>query len=183
MTIRTIIQDKDYLYKLSSGKAFYIKNTGLPDIPWEDVLDVLNEDILNDNITEKKWLNEYGFRMIGVERLDKSVPVIEDIESMFEPASRHTENPRNGHEIYISLTTQERSYGGRIHDDVENVIFWGLRGISNWTIFDDDENEVMSIDIGPGDLIFCPIGTKHRVIAKQPRAGISFGFGKLKEQF
>jgi len=183
MTIKTQLEQNGYLDKIINGIPFVIKSADLPEITWDEVLDVLNSDILNDLITEKKWLNEYGFRMIGVDRLPSSIDVIEELETMFEPASRHIENPRDGHELYISLTTQERAFGGRLHEDIENVLFWGLRGISNWTIYDQDEQEILSEDICPGDLIFCPIGTKHRVIAKKPRAGISFGFGNVKEQF
>jgi hypothetical protein len=183
MTITDQLSSSDYLDKLKSGEPFVIKSANLPEITWDEILEILNADIVNNQVPEKKWLNEYGFRLTDISRIKPAVSVIDSIQQMFEPASRWLDAPEGGHELYISLTTQENAFGGRVHEDIENVLFWGLRGISVWSIYDHNEDIVLCESIGPGDLIFCPIGTKHRVVAKTPRAGISFSLGNVKEQF
>ncbi len=183
MTIKAQLEYNGYLDKIREGIPFIIKSADLPDISWDEVLSVINEDIINDMVTEKSWLNEYGFRVTNINRINSVKPITDQMENLFERASRFTESEDGGHELYVSLTTQERAYGGKVHIDIENVIFWGLCGVSNWTIYDDEDNSIITDDIGPGDLIFCPVGTKHKVVAVTPRAGISFSLGSLREQF
>jgi hypothetical protein len=183
MTIKTQLEHNGYLEKIKNGIPFVIKSADLPSVSWDEVLSVMNEDILNDMVTEKVWLNEYGFRITNIDRINSVKPITAQMEDLFEKASRFVELEDGGHELYVSLTTQDRAYGGKVHIDIENVIFWGLCGISNWTIYDDENKPVITEDIGPGDLIFCPIGTKHKVVAVTPRAGISFSLGSLREQF
>jgi ribosomal protein L16 Arg81 hydroxylase len=86
------------------------------------------------------------------------------------------------HQIYMSLTTDPAAYGGP-HIDMENVIFWQLQGHSRWQIYDKTNSEIeFDKVIGPGDILYCPNGRKHNVIASSPRFGVSLGFGELRER-
>lgn len=183
MRIMDHIGIDSYLDKISNGIPFVIHKSSLPEISWDEILEVLNEDIISNNINAKTWMNEYGFRVSNSQRIDKISEVAQDIQKHFSPGVRPDGEDKYINEIYVSLTTQERSYGGKKHTDTENVLFWGLRGISNWTIYDANDEIALSTDIMPGDMIFCPANMTHRVFAKTPRAAASFGFGKLKEQF
>ncbi len=178
MSISDQLKFNGYVPMIEDNELFAIRSADIPHVSWDEILNILNDDILTDNVTPKTRMNEYGFRVVAPTRIKDIRRVADDLESMFEPNDRGID-----HELYISLTTQKEAYGGLIHKDEENVLFWGLRGISNWTIFDEDDNAIKSIDIYPGDIIYCPAGVKHRVVAIKPRAGVSFSLGKLKEQF
>lgn len=178
MSISAQIKYNGYINKILDNQVFVIRSADIPDVSWDDVLRLVNEDIIFDKVTPKSRMNEYGFRVVNPTRIPSVNGVATELEGMFEPNDRGID-----HEMYVSLTTQKEAYGGLVHQDLENVLFWEICGISNWRVFDDRDFEIMSVDLYPGDIIYCPAGTKHQVTAVKPRAAISFSLGKLKEQF
>jgi len=71
----------------------------------------------------------------------------------------------------VSFTTREPSTN--LHNDPTDVFYWQCIGTVNWMIGGDRANRV-AYELNPGDVIYVPKGTWHEILAKTPRAAISY---------
>jgi hypothetical protein len=159
-----------------------LRDLNLPEISWQRILDIFDEDYRNDKLKAKNSYGPMGFRMHNATRLIEIDELTNEFNKIFFPSKVFKNNPIESQHLYMSLSTDERSYGNT-HYDGENVIFWQLCGKSEWTIFKKGSysDEELVAELSPGDIIFCPQYRNHKVKAITPRCGASLGFGKLKE--
>jgi mannose-6-phosphate isomerase-like protein (cupin superfamily) len=59
------------------------------------------------------------------------------------------------------------------HADACDQIYWQCVGESYWTL-ELPDGTLVEYTLRPGDMIFIPTGTKHSVVSKHPRAGMTF---------
>ena len=177
-----VLLNEENINNFKNNVPFVIRDSGLPDISWQTILELLNDDILNDRKIGSKKYKDYGFRVFEATRIPEVKFIVETMLSVFDKSSDfkelHEEN--NAHQLYISLTTQEGSYGIK-HQDPENVIFWQIQGSSTWTIYKNETDVDVVETLNKGDLIYCPPNRWHNVFPNSPRCGVSMGFGSLLE--
>jgi ribosomal protein L16 Arg81 hydroxylase len=153
----------------------------MPEVTWDEVFMLLDDDVKNGRKHGQKRFKFGGYKIRQAHRIK---PVREALENLLEVLheSPLAEEEGSDHQIYMSLTTDPSAYGGP-HVDYENVIFWQLQGYSRWQIYDKTNSEIeFDKVIGPGDVLYCPNGRMHNVIASSPRFGVSLGFGELRER-
>jgi ribosomal protein L16 Arg81 hydroxylase len=81
-------------------------------------------------------------------------------------------NPNIGTSFSIvSFTTREPSTN--LHNDPTDVFYWQCIGKVDWMIGRDRSNRT-AYTLESGDLIYVPEGTWHEILAKTPRAAISY---------
>jgi ribosomal protein L16 Arg81 hydroxylase len=146
------------------------------------VINLLDYDLSNNRETGSDRYGLYGFMLVNGERINSVGLFLDELYKIFDKSLEFDElnKQSNDHQIYVSLTTDKDSYGGK-HHDYSNVVFWQLNGISRWKIYQEDGTTV-EIDevLNPGDIIYCPEKRQHEVIAVTPRCGVSLGLGKIK---
>jgi hypothetical protein len=177
--------NSENILKIKNGIPFVVKKTGLPLVNWEQALDLLDYDI-NNNPDSVRRYGEHGFMLLNAERIQLVDLFVKELYSIFEKSLEFSPdffdpiNPSSEHHIYLSLTTDSKSYGGR-HFDYSNVVFLQLNGKSRWKIYRENSSDLELDDIlNPGDIVYCPSKRHHEVIAITPRFGVSLGFDKLK---
>ena len=145
-----------------------------PDIDWNDIFVMLDEDVKNKKPHGKKVYSGFAFRLWQVDRLPYLKEIMNHIYTYFDP-----------YEIaecmlYASLTTEKGNFGGE-HKDTEEVLFWQAHGKSEWIIFDDNGNTVFKKVLEKNDVVYCPGNMTHEVIPITPRLGFSLGFIERKK--
>lgn len=77
--------------------------------------------------------------------------------------------------IFAGLNDESESLP--IHKDEMDVFYIHAFGKINWQIFEAEDEETLTFDtvLKPGDAMWIPRGTYHRVIQSEPRIGYSFG--------
>jgi quercetin dioxygenase-like cupin family protein len=171
-------EEKIEMFK--NEQPFVVRNSEFPEISWQTILELLNQDILNENPIGKTIYKDYGFRLIEATRIPEVRLLVDELYSVFakSPHFEESNEEDHAHQIYISLTTQEGSYGGK-HHEPEHVIFWQLNGSSTWTIYKNETEVEIVQTLHPGDIIYCPPSRWHQVSANSPRCAVSMGFGSL----
>lgn len=173
--------NEDRVKDIHNGKPFVIINSNFPEVDWQEVLNLLNDDIVNQKPHGGALFKDYGFRLINAQRIDYVNSLVEELYTVFEKSPDFSDQgiEEHAHQIYISLTTQSGSYGGK-HHEPEHVIFWQLQGSSTWKIYKTEDELDIVQTLNKGDILYCPPSRWHEVIAESPRCGISMGFGKIK---
>lgn len=157
----------------------------LPEVTWDEILDVVSLDVIAGKRMNRgtNGYGELGFKILYANRVKKINDQLELLKQYFDVSPDFIKDPNQSHQLYISLSIDETSYG-KEHKDPENVIFWQLRGKATWKIWKEDDSDIEVIyELEPGDIIYCPPKRTHRVIALTPRCGVSLGFGKLRSDF
>jgi quercetin dioxygenase-like cupin family protein len=184
MSILKILNENDLWENIKSQKPFVFRNSGLPEVTWKEILSLVYSDFkIGKSLGQgdKGRYDEFGFKVMRADRIEAIHSEIQELEKLFNVSQDFTVVPRAAHQLYISIATQERSYGVP-HSDPENVFFWQLRGKGNWKIWSEDKQEVELDEVlQPGDILYCPPNRTHHVVAITPRAGVSIGFGELIE--
>jgi hypothetical protein len=168
--------------KIKKNIPFVVKDSGFPLIDWQEVINLLSDDILNKRDAGAGRYGTYGFMLVNAQRIKNVNLFLDNLYELFEKSLEFVElnQQHHDHQIYISLTTDPDSYGSK-HLDYSNVVFWQLNGISRWKIYHEDGSSVEVDEIlSPGDIIYCPEKRHHEVIAITPRCGVSLGLGKIK---
>jgi hypothetical protein len=178
------INDKN-IEKIKNGKPFIVKNSGLPSVGWQEVMNLLDNDTQNTPDLVRN-VGQYGFMLINAQRIESVKLFLDELYTIFEktlefsPEFFDQNGQSNEHQVYISLTTEPDSRAGK-HTDYSNVVFWQLNGVSRWLVYGEDGIEVELDEVlSPGDLLYCPETMQHNVIPMTPRCGVSLGLGKLK---
>lgn len=176
----SFIYRKDLMDSFVNQNPIVLKNLNLPIISWQRVLNIFDEDVRLNRLKSKKAYGPLGFRMHHATRISEIDELTNELNKIFLPSKVFKNDPIESQHLYMSLSTEETSYGDT-HYDGENVIFWQLCGKSKWTIFDKTSKDPELVaELEPGDIIFCPQYRHHKVEAITPRCGASLGFGKLK---
>ena len=153
----------------------------MPEVTWDEVFMLLDDDVKNGRKHGQKRFKFGGYKIRQAHRIKAVREALENLLEVLHE-SPLAEEEGSDHQIYMSLTTDPSAYGGP-HVDYENVIFWQLQGYSRWQIYDKTNSEIeFDKVIGPGDVLYCPNGRMHNVIASSPRFGVSLGFGELRER-
>lgn len=177
----SFIYRKDLMDSFINQTPIVLKDLNLPKISWQTILDIFDIDVRADNLKSKNSYGPFGFRMHHATRIPEINDLTNELNKIFLPSKVFKNDPIESQHLYMSLSTDPRSYGD-IHYDGENVIFWQLCGKSRWTIMDKSSQiPELIAELEPGDIIFCPQYRHHKVEAITPRCGASLGFGKLKE--
>lgn len=182
MDILSILNEHNLWQNIKDQKPFIFKQTNLPEVTWDEILEVVSLDVIAGKRMNRgvNGYGELGFKILYANRVKKINDQLELLSPYFDNSPDFQSDPNQSHQLYISLSIDETSYG-REHKDPENVIFWQLRGNSIWNIWNKEDTEIeFTYELSMGDIIYCPPERQHHVIAKTPRAGISFGFGSLK---
>jgi hypothetical protein len=183
MSILKALNDNGLWEKVRAEEPFVFRSADLPEVSWDSVLALIDTDLKIGKPLgqgDKGIYNEFGFKVMKADRIDAINDEIESLKTFFEVSEDFDISPRSAHQLYVSLTTNEKSYGVP-HTDPENVFFWQLQGKANWKIWSEDKT-VVEVDevLSKGDFIYCPPNRQHHIIAVTPRCGISIGYGKLK---
>jgi hypothetical protein len=183
MSILKALNDNGLWEKVRAEEPFVFRSADLPEVSWDSVLALIDTDLKIGKPLgqgDKGIYNEFGFKVMKADRIDAINDEIESLKTFFEVSEDFNISPRSAHQLYVSLTTNEKSYGIP-HTDPENVFFWQLQGKANWKIWSEDKT-VVEVDevLSKGDFIYCPPNRQHHIIAVTPRCGISIGYGKLK---
>lgn len=183
MIILEVLNKNNFWDYVKNETPFIYRSAELPEVSWDEVFALIDSDKkIGKSLGQgdNARYNEFGFKVLKADRIESINKEITSLEPFFEFSEDFIQSPRSAHQLYVSLTTDEKSYGVP-HTDPENVFFWQLRGKSNWKIWSKDEYSVELNEIlEPGDFVYCPPKRKHHIIAITPRCGISIGFGKLK---
>ena len=174
--------NKENLQKIKNEIPFVVKDSGFPLVDWQEVINLLDYDLLNNRETGSERYGLYGFMLVNGERISSVGLFLDELYKIFEKSLEFNElnKQSNDHQIYISLTTDKDSYGGK-HHDYSNVVFWQLNGVSRWKIYKEDGSGIELDEVlNQGDIIYCPEKRQHEVIAVTPRCGVSLGLGKIK---
>lgn len=181
MSILSILNENNLWENIIKQEPFLFKNTKLPEVTWDEILDVVSLDVIAGKRMNRgpNGYGELGFKILHANRVKKINDQLMLLSPYFDTSPDFKQDPNQSHQLYISLSIDKTSYG-REHKDPENVIFWQLRGKTTWNIWNKDDSSIeFSYELEPGDIVYCPPKRTHHVIAKTPRAGISFGFGSL----
>jgi hypothetical protein len=168
--------------KIKNNTPFVVKDSGFPLVEWQEVINLLSDDILNKRDAGAGRYGTYGFMLVNAQRIKSVNLFLDKLYELFEKSLEFVElnQQHHDHQIYISLTTDKDSYGSK-HLDYSNVVFWQLNGISRWKIYSENGSSVEVDEVlSPGDIIYCPEKRQHEVIAITPRCGVSLGLGKIK---
>ncbi|CAB5218278.1 JmjC domain containing protein [uncultured Caudovirales phage] len=175
-----------------SRKVSHITNIRMPEISWDEILTILNDDLIAGEKLGQKRFTDYGFNVGNVER----IPQISSFKALLGTVfGFHETRPQDfAPSAYISLTTQLGSYG-KPHMDPEGVIYWQAKGSTRWDIYNSEECVVdytspryeltkhgesnASYILREGDLLYLPPKTCHQVTPLSPRFGISFSVGDV----
>jgi hypothetical protein len=183
MSILKSLNDNGLWEKVKAEEPFVFRSADLPEVSWDSVLALIDGDLrIGKKLGqgEKAIYNEFGFKVLKADRIELINKEITSLEPFFDFSEDFIQSPRSAHQLYVSLTTDVKSYGVP-HTDPENVFFWQLQGKANWKIWSKDKSTVEVDEIlERGDFIYCPPNRQHHIIAITPRCGISIGFGKLK---
>jgi mannose-6-phosphate isomerase-like protein (cupin superfamily) len=79
-----------------------------------------------------------------------------------------------GSVAFISLSGTEKKL--ERHDDETDNIYIQCVGSVTWRIYVGDSEEYTDHLLGPGDMIFVPMGASHEVFPNSPRCAIAFVF-------
>lgn len=138
---------------------------------WNDVIKSIDLSIEN--------MGDEGFRLI---QENKSVPsfavhdasVIPQVSIMKNWILSQRRIPSgfslNCH-LYASMSGDAGAFG--MHNDVDDVYIWQVRGTTNWIIPEYDFKESLM----PGDFIYIPNGVDHSPELTGPRISVSFSIG------
>lgn len=184
MSILNTLNSNGLWEKVKAQEPFVVRGVELPEVSWDDILMIIDADMkMGKGLGqgEKGIYNQFGFKIMRADRIDAIYNQIQELKPFFEISEDFSVDPRSSHQMYASITTDEKSYGVP-HKDPENVFFWQLRGKGNWRIWSEDESTIeVDAILEPGDVIYCPPNRKHHIIAITPRCGVSLGFGKIKD--
>ena len=173
--------DIKLLQSIQNRHIYHRTDLNLPEVTWDEVFVLLDDDVKNGRKHGQKRFKFGGYKIRQAHRIKAVREALEDLLEVLHE-SPLAEEEGSDHQIYMSLTTDPSAYGGP-HIDYENVIFWQLQGYSRWQIYDKTNSEIeFDKVIGPGDILYCPNGRMHNVIASSPRFGVSLGFGELRER-
>ncbi len=183
MSIVTILNDNDLWQNVKLKKPFVFKNSNLPNVTWKEVMSIVYADLKIGKTLgqgESGRYDDFGFKVMKANRIESVQNQFEELKQFFNVSEDRSAAP-GGSQLYISIETNQKSYGSP-HSDPENVFFWQLLGKSNWKIWSED-NVSIQIDeiLEPGDLLYCPPNLQHHIVAVTPRAGVSMAFGGLLE--
>lgn len=186
MSILNTLNKENLWGNIQSQTPFIYKQAGLPEVSWDTILNIISLDVIAGKRMNRggpHGYGELGFKILNSHRITEIKNEIDELSNYFEVSEDFLNNPMGAHQMYISLSIDETSYG-KDHKDPENVFFWQLQGNSKWVIWNKHDLYVeYEFELSPGDFIYCPPKRTHRVIALTPRCGVSLGFGKLRNNF
>tara|TARA_R100000149_G_scaffold66041_2_gene42923 strand:+ start:1041 stop:1535 length:495 start_codon:yes stop_codon:yes gene_type:complete len=113
----------------------------------------------HDNFFKQVLLIKY------INQFDQNVTIIQDF---LQKTFKYKSHEKNGADIFFSLAANI----GLSHVDKEDVFLIGSYGKTTYKIIPDG----IDYEIGKGDLLYIPRGTRHRSFSSAPRAVISIGF-------
>jgi mannose-6-phosphate isomerase-like protein (cupin superfamily) len=171
------------------GKVLTVEKYHTPEITWEDVAKFLySESLIPNEILKDRILNQGGAFRGNVEiqsglwfapqgrksifshfkgvtellyKLNKSI----DNTNCDYYEGKHCNCSSDWHlqGIRISMTDRVTGY----HQDTVDAIFWQILGTSLWEV---DQKE--TYELKPGDLVYLPTETAHKVWGVGPRLGL-----------
>lgn len=173
----------------NNSKVLIFDQFHLSDITWEDVVKFLySESLIPNEVLRNRILNQGGVFRGNVEvqsglwfapqgrksvfsyfegvtellyKLNKSIDNTNCDYYDAKPCNCNSDWHLQG--IRISMTDRVTGY----HQDTVDAIFWQILGPSLWEV---DEKETYKLN--PGDLIYLPTETSHKVWGVEPRLGL-----------
>lgn len=157
-------------------KPFVIRKFFLNIPKWDFFIDYLNHCVKTNSSAYFKTKDYYFILNVGAEDLLNVGHVFKDEYKILNSAHEYgiIENPV----FLISLFDNVENLTQ--HSDPRDQIHIGCIGKSSWKITLDD-GTIENYIIGPGDLVFIPIGLQHKVESMTHRVGITFS-ANIKEE-
>ena len=172
------------------NKNPYIWRNLISDVPsWQEVLNALNNDILNDKEVGQRYnFKKLGFCLTDPKSFKYTSEILQEINNRYGDVYTSINDDGSFDDTmegiykppmvlcFISLNTVDASLVE--HFDYANVLHWNIKGQTKYLVrgltetFDDVLNE--------GDMLFIPSQAMHLPQPVTPRAAISFAFGRKK---
>ena len=178
MTFEELLCSKDFLNAFESKTIKVFRNIFFPKPSWDQVIDLLNEDILHDK-TRGQWYLLNGWKTSEADRIPEVAEICNTLMKYFDIYKDNQDRYEDVAGIFASITNEPNSHGG-IHKDKENILFLQAKGSSKWTIFKDSGQPQYSDILNESDIIFYPGGQDHLVETISPRYAISLSFGEIR---
>lgn len=167
------------------NKSVYLLRNFMPDVPtWADFIENLNykanSETKSHGFTTEKRIQDvviYNNLDLFVSHAaeDGDIHGFPQLQSFIDYFKKDFGFDFFNIKSLINFVGGEADYW--IHSDEHDVISWHCIGEVEWKIYKDGPNsEPISFKLNPGDLLFCPQGIFHEIVAKEPRASLVFDF-------
>lgn len=176
MTFEELLSSKDFLDAFESKSVKVFQGIDFPTPSWDQVIELLNEDISKDN-PRGQWYLLNGWKTSQADRIPQVAELCETLMKYFDIYKDSEEEYKDVAGIFASITTEPNASGGK-HRDKENILFLQAKGSSKWTVFKDSGQPYNSYVLNEKDVIFYPGGKDHLVETASPRYAISLSFGR-----
>lgn len=181
--------DKETLYKMlldsiKNNKVLYIKNFINTFLSWEDFIKIVDyqynnsesvdaPDRVKNNMSRKPTkiskYTEFHYHLLELTHTNNPVEIIESsfpYIKLFMDYIRDSIKSRATLKALVNIVGND--FIGRKHHDQYHVFSVQHIGTVDYKVFDFDDDFV-TYNLEPGDLIFMPAGTVHEISAPNPR--------------
>ena len=157
----SFLSDEQFLQSRKENRSYFFGSISLPVLSWVEILEELERHVVNNLPFDPR----NNLRFIIYQMIHPTVVEFTENYSKFDQTINCTAHG------YINLMSKSGENGR--HKDQADVIFWQVCGSTIWTVENQDETCVNTLN--PGDAIYVPANIYHSVESLTPRAGISFG--------
>ena len=131
---------------------------------WEDIIKDLDIN-LRENESNVRVLPYLGFVTHNGNRIESVANITKEVQKLFPEKHTFTQH------IYISMMSNSQNFGR--HKDTMSVCIISAQGKITYIVEDEEE---ITYDLEPGDMLFVPEGMYHTPVVSEPRAIVSIGF-------
>ena len=157
----SFLGDEQFLQSRKENRSYFFGSIPLLVLSWAEILEELERHVVNSlSYDPKNNLRFIIYQMIH--------PTVIEFTENYSNLDQTTSCTAHG---YINLMSKSGENGR--HKDQADVIFWQVCGSTIWTV--ENQNETCVHTLNPGDAIYVPANIYHSVESLTPRAGISFG--------
>lgn len=156
------LENQDFLKARKECRFFQFTSIKLPSVSWDDVIQQIDK-CTSQNLPIETTAN---FGMVIYTGND--ISYINEVSKYIGALDTTVECSAH---LYISFSSVSKTFGR--HKDTSDVFFWQGIGCTKWII--EDVNEIKTITLNKGDMIYVPKQMYHNVIPVTPRVGISIG--------
>jgi len=172
MSIKISLSQEDK-QKIFENKITYVKN-------FANILDAYDFNSLikfidnHDPMIFQKSSDPFFKSPLKIPQVQNQFENFKYFEDVLRKIFNYSLEKDDGVDLFFSF----KSGSGQTHVDEEDVFLIGLNGVTNYKVFEDNENYYQ---IEKGDLLFIPKGFPHKVIALSSRIVLSIGFWGCKK--
>lgn len=178
MTFEELLISSEFLNAYQSKTPAIFSNVDFLKPSWDQVINLLNEDIANDN-PRGQWYLLNGWKTAGADRIPEVKQVSDTLMKYFDIYRDDQEEYPDVAGIFASITTEPNAHGG-MHNDKENILFLQAKGSSKWIIFKDSGQPEYTFILEENDVLFYAGGKDHLVETITPRYALSLSFGNKR---